>query len=279
MDTTRILFLDIDNTLLNRKKEITPEVNEAIRSVLANGHRIVIASGRSLPGVIGIAKQLRLDRPGCYCISGNGAEIWDFETGTALLKQCVSVGEASYIFRLAEAEGLHIQTYDSRDVLSREMNEELAFYIRSLHISYRIDPGLPDTLTEDPIKLLAIDLHNRSKLDRLRAEIEKWSCGRLSCFYSNDWYLEIVRAGVSKGSAVRFLAKHLDVPIEQTVSAGDSENDIPMIEAAGVGCAMQNASPEVKAAADYITERDCDHSGLTEIIDKFILHPQQAFHR
>ena len=55
------------------------------------------------------------------------------------------------------------------------------------------------------------------------------------------------------------------------MSAGDQENDISMIEAAGVGCAMANAVPACKEAADYITEADCDHDGLAEIIEKFIL--------
>jgi hypothetical protein len=79
-----------------------------------------------------------------------------------------------------------------------------------------------------------------------------------------------VRKGTSKGAAVHWLCNYLDIPIENSVAAGDSENDISMIEAAGTGCAMQNATEACKNAADYITKLDCNHSGVAEIIEKFL---------
>ena len=79
-----------------------------------------------------------------------------------------------------------------------------------------------------------------------------------------------MRAGVSKGDAVRRLAALLGVPIERTIAVGDQENDLPMIRAAGIGCAMANATDALKAEADYVTERDADHSGVAEIIKKFL---------
>ena len=63
----------------------------------------------------------------------------------------------------------------------------------------------------------------------------------------------------------------LQIPLANTVAAGDQENDISMIEAAAVGAAMKNATDAVKASADYITENDCNHSGVAEILRKFIL--------
>ena len=82
--------------------------------------------------------------------------------------------------------------------------------------------------------------------------------------------LLIVPVGVSKGAAIRFLAEYLMIPMENTIAVGDAENDIPMIEAAGLGVAMKNASDEIKKYADYITERDNNQGGVGEVIQKYI---------
>ena len=76
----------------------------------------------------------------------------------------------------------------------------------------------------------------------------------------------------NKGAAVRYMADFYHEPIENTVAVGDEENDCPMIEAAGVGVAMANASEAAKSVADYVTVRDNNHSGITEVIEKFILY-------
>lgn len=84
-------------------------------------------------------------------------------------------------------------------------------------------------------------------------------------------YLEHVAPGIDKGSAVRFLCEYTGIPLCNTIAAGDAENDISMIRAAHIGCAMRNAEEEVKQAADYITENDNNHDGVAEIIHKFVL--------
>ena len=83
--------------------------------------------------------------------------------------------------------------------------------------------------------------------------------------------LECVKEGISKGDAVRRLCRHLNLPVTSSIAAGDSENDISMLKAAHIGCAVANATDECKAAADYVTERSCEESGVAEIIRKFML--------
>ena len=101
--------------------------------------------------------------------------------------------------------------------------------------------------------------------------MEEWSKGRISIFFSNQLYLEHVATGVSKGAAIQWLCSHLNIPMEYTIAAGDAENDIPMLKTAQVGAAVANAAESVKAVADYITECDCNHDAVAEIIKKFIL--------
>ena len=93
---------------------------------------------------------------------------------------------------------------------------------------------------------------------------------RLTLLYSNPYYLEIFPSEAGKGSAVKRLAEYLNVPIENTFAAGDEQNDISMIEAAGCGIAMANATDLVKSKADVITKDDNDHDGLAPFIEDAI---------
>ena len=240
---TRILFTDIDDTLLNAKKEITPEVDAAIRRALDAGHKIVISTGRPLAGALPIVRY----------------------------KNTITKEEAAYIFHKAKEAHFHVQTYDSENILTPADDKEVRFYAEKMHMTYKVMPDLPDSIPEDPAKVLMVSLDEHDRLEQFRQDISGWAKGRISVFFSNQWYLEFVREGISKGFAVRYIASHLGVPMENTVAAGDAENDIAMLKAAHIGCAMANATDEVKKAADYVTVRDCEHSGVAEIIDKFIL--------
>ena len=81
------------------------------------------------------------------------------------------------------------------------------------------------------------------------AQLEPWAAGKVSMYFSSEFLLEFVSQGISKGGAVRFLCGRLGISPEEAVAAGDAENDIPMLQAAGIGAAVANAAPEVKAAA------------------------------
>ena len=271
MSGPRILFLDIDDTLLNSKKEITPEVSSAIGRALKEGHRIVITTGRPISGAIKLIRRLNLTEEGCYAICYNGGQIWDCFADRSVYSIPVPMKDVRYLFEKANEAGIHVQTYDRLGIICASYDRELEDYVNKVPMEVRIDPGIPDSLTEEPIKVLMIDMEDHDRLVRFRQDISDWCKGRISSFFSNPYYLEFVREGISKGAAVRTLADMLGIPMENTVAAGDSENDIPMIEAAHIGCAMANATEETKAAADYITERSCEESGVAEIIEKFIL--------
>lgn len=268
---SKILFLDLDDTLLNSRKEITPDNAAALLRVREAGHRIVITTGRPLAATLHVARRLDLDRPGCCIIAFNGALIWDCGAQKAIFQNTLSRPDMIHLYREAMRSGIHVQVYDDNYVISDKECGELIRYSERIGIPYRIDPGLPESLSRESTKILLIEEHDHSRLEDYRARMQEWAGDRLSLFFSNEKLLECVNSGISKGAAVRYMADYYKVPIGNTVSAGDQENDIPMIVAAGVGCAMKNAIPSVKEAADYITERDCEHSGVAEIIEKFIL--------
>lgn len=95
--------------------------------------------------------------------------------------------------------------------------------------------------------------------------------GTVRGFFSTENFLEIVPDGVSKGVAVKWLCEYLDIPLENSVAAGDAPNDVEMLQAACVGAVMKNAYEGMDRYATYVTERDNNHDGVAEIIEKFIL--------
>ena len=252
--TVKIFFTDMDDTLLNSEKQVTKENMDAISEALAAGHKIVFNTGRPLSGFLPILKELGLDRKGCYAIAFNGGLIYDCAAKKTLYRRTIPLKYARVIFEKTQEAGLYCHTYSDTSLLCRHAGEETRVYTQAIHIP----------VVEDP-------LHDRAKMDAYRAAMEPWAKGKISMFYSSPHYLEHVPEHVSKGHAVKKLCELLQIPLANTVAAGDQENDISMIEAAAVGAAMKNATDAVKASADYITENDCNHSGVAEILRKFIL--------
>ena len=126
-------------------------------------------------------------------------------------------------------------------------------------------------LEEEPQKVLMIDLKNTGRLARFREKNLEWEKGKCTSFFSCREYLEYCPLDTSKGTGVSCLTKMLNLPLDCTVAVGDEENDIAMLNAAHIGVAVKNATPEVKAAADYVTEHDNNHNAIAEVIERFIL--------
>lgn len=267
----KILFLDLDGTLLDDSKHITQGNHDALKRILVRGHGVVITTGRPLTSAMKQAEILGLDQPGCYLIAYNGAVIYDWSTRQEIFSKTISLEDTVHIFDMANRAGVHIQTYDDRGILVEEQcqDEALEKYSKFTQMTYRVIENVRTDLEKAPIKCLAIDWADQTKLRQIQAQIQAERSDRLDAFFSCDAYLEIVSAGINKGEAVRMLCKVLNVPVDHTVAVGDAANDIPMIEAAGIGVAMCNGTDEVKAVADDVTTRDNNHDGVAQVIDRY----------
>lgn len=267
----KIIFLDLDGTLLNDRKEFTPGNRKAIKEALKAGHSVVIATGRPLFSALAQAEDLGLVGKGCYIISYNGGDIYDTEKKESLYRKTIPLSYVRYIFDAAREMGLHCQTYNDVEILTETDNPSLQYYMKLTKVRSRVVPDVITELGKDPVKLIVIDIDDHEKLVDFRNRTAKWCEGKLDRFFSSPIYLEHVAPGISKGQAIHFLCEHLGIPLANTIAAGDAENDISMIQEAGIGVAMANAEPAVKAAADYITKRTNNEDGVSEIIGKFLL--------
>lgn len=273
---TKILFTDLDDTLLNTEKTISEQTRDKIMEMLSKGHHFVLASGRSVNSILDVLEVLDIQRGDTegkiYMAAYNGAVIYDCTNHSAIEQYDVPISTAQAIFDMAVKKGIHIQTYTDTHIISCAEDKELAFYKKAIKSPYRVGTNLEKELKHAPFKLLAIDIDDRARLEELRREVEASDfAADVTCAFSSARYLEFYNKRAGKGNALKNLCSAVHVHIKNAVAAGDEENDITMIKAAAVGVCMANGRPAVKECADYITECDNDHDGIVEVIDRFIL--------
>jgi Cof subfamily protein (haloacid dehalogenase superfamily) len=267
---TKILFTDLDGTLLNDSKEISPGNQAAINEALAQGHKIVVSTGRPIASARIQIARLGLNQEGCYAITYNGGLIYDTCHQEILYSHPIPLEYVKPVFQAALSRNMHIHTYTDTHVLACRDTAVLRAYTATTLMTYEIDDDDLSHLVQPPYKMLAIAEQDR--LLKFQQEVLPAYAGKLHSFFSMENLLEIVPAGVDKGSGVRWLCSYLGIPIEHSVAAGDAENDISMLEAAHVGAVMCNADPGIADHGTYVTKNDNNHDGVAEIIRTFILN-------
>ena len=194
----------------------------------------------------------------------------DVEKEKTIYRIGIEKSVARQVLDMSKAYGVHAHTYNDRFILTESYDECVEFYRRVIKTPVIVADDITPYMDVLPCKIIAIELHDHEKQERLKKDVEKLYEGTLSMFYSNPYYLEFVPASSGKGSALTRLSEILGIDKNDTYAAGDAENDLSMIQAAGCGIAMVNGEDTVKAAADIVTEKDNDHDGLADILMNII---------
>lgn len=271
MEKGRILFTDLDGTLLSDDLGVSDKNQSAVRRALSERKWIAAATGRPLESGIRQMESLGLTVPGCYLIAFNGSVIYDCFEKKILYDKTISLPLVRKLFQKARQAKIYIQTYDKTRILTEKHTKELDYYARRTGMSYQILPDLENVLQAEPYKALLICLEDQKALEDFKRENDAWTKESLNGFFSCKEYLEYCPAGVSKGDAVRRLCGILNIPPAYAVAVGDERNDISMLKAAGIGAAVENAVQEAKEAADYVTKNDHNHDAVAEVIERFLL--------
>lgn len=275
----KILFTDLDGTLLNSQKTISENTYRNILNMLEQGHKFVLASGRPLNSILDVKEKLHLPDRGVYVTAFNGALLYDCERKTVLHEERVALPEAQTLFDTAVSLGIHIHTYDEQGhIISCAADAELAYYRKAVIGTPLISTNLSVSLEKGPFKLLTIHLvkgeadKESPKLLSFKNEIQNSPLGEaFSCAFSNPYYLEFFHKNAGKGNGLMKLCELLQIPVSDSIAAGDAENDVSMLTAAGTGIAMLNGDANIKAAADFVTTCDCNHDGMVEIMQRYVL--------
>lgn len=258
----KIFFTDLDNTLLTTDKKITPKTRQALDSWLEDGNYIAFSSGRPLESVLAVVRENNLVHDNVYAIGFNGALIYHIKSGKKITEKPLSLEQVKKIYQVAKANNIYCHTYDDDNILVPYDGKEIQFYTRTVKLPIKVLDDFENEVTIPPYKFLCIDLDETGKLDLMIEKLKEANVEGLVTVKSNSKYLEVFSDKSGKGSAVIELADHLGVDVRDTIAAGDEQNDISMIQAAGLGIAMCNGRDIVKESADVVTEKDNNNDGL-----------------
>jgi len=268
----KLVAIDMDGTLLNSKNQVSDRTRNAIEEAKKNGVHIILSTGRILKSALSYSGSLNLKNPIVAC---NGAIIVD-ESQNIVYRKTMDKGLVKDIVNLAKQENIYCHFYDeSRFYSSMRVEEILQFYNEgnektNTSIELRVFDDIEEIINTKDFniyKFIFIE-NNKDKLQNFRTQLNTLSNINISSSWSNN--VEAMGLNVSKGEAIKELCNRLNIDKSQVIAIGDSENDLSMINFAGLGVAMGNGNELIKEQSGYITSSN-DEDGVAKVIEKFIL--------
>ena len=264
--------LDMDGTLLNTEHISTPRTREALRRAAEAGRITALATGRCLSELrqhLGNFAAVR------YLISENGACIYDAWEERCLCRTPISAEDIEFIIELCGQYDMICEFFIGDQAYMRwnEPDDFTPYHIEDFrsvfHVGCVFDLDMFENYHRNGLPVDKVNLFFRTgeAREHMRAILQTRD---LVIANSIGLGLEMSKGGVTKAAGLRMLCDCLNIPICETIAVGDGWNDVEILQAAGLGVAMGNAAPEVKAAADAVTE-DCDHDGAALAIERYML--------
>ncbi|MGP5430806.1 sugar-phosphatase [Enterococcus malodoratus] len=266
----KLVAIDLDGTLLNDHHEINQPVVDCIKAARKAGIYVVLSTGRPLSGTKAQLDVLGLNNDDDYIITYNGALVlntktWDIVAEHSLTRE--NYLEIDHLARLLDVH-LHIADKKAMYTANRDISPYtiLESYLVNMPLFYRT----PEEIAENvlAVKMMMIDDPDilSEAFKKIPAEyFEKYTIVR-----STPFFLEVLNSNSSKGLALKELSEHLGIQQSEVMAIGDAENDLSMIDFAGTGIAMGNASEAVKAAADYTVATNLE-DGVKEAFDRWVI--------
>jgi Cof subfamily protein (haloacid dehalogenase superfamily) len=261
----KLIAIDIDDTLINDDKEVTPATQKALEQAVAAGVVVTLATGRAYASAQAIARQTGLNVP---IITYQGALVKNLLDEEVLYERYVPQDAVRKLFEYCVEHNLHLQTYIDDKLYAREENQKLIDYSTLNSTRYYVEPDWEKLVAQKTPKMLIID--DPDFLDELAPILRELLGDAVHITKSKPYFLEIMHHEGTKGLALEFLAGHFGCDLSETIAVGDSWNDHEMLEAAGLGVAMENAIPALKEIANFITLSN-NEDGVKHVIEKFIL--------
>ena len=265
----KLIALDIDGTLTNSKKEITPRTRYALLEAQAQGKRLVLASGRHPIGVYPIARDLCMDSYGGYIMSFNGGKIIDCTTDRTIVTKLFPREYLPDIISVLQDSNITVITWDDKRIFANDTVNDYTYVEKDVLKTEMV-------VVEDFVSKIKFDINKillagePDELDEYQKILSKRYDGLLEIYKSAPYFLELMPFGVSKGSMLPLLLDHLGINRDELMAFGDNYNDLTMIGYAGMGVAMGNGEAEVKKIANFVCPSN-DEDGIAETLHKFVL--------
>ena len=269
----KLISIDLDGTLLNEARELTPRSATAIRGLLDRGYLVVPTTGRALSRSIQIYPALEGSQ---YAISTNGALLTDLSKGEHLYRNAIPLAEALRLIpALLDNAGsmIYLNTLNNCRTAYQAQRD---FPAPGQRKPFGVEPDTADSLCAwleaSGEEVLEIGLHFEREDGYAHYEpLAATQFPGLDCFRVGPNNIEFVAVGTSKASALKRLCEHLDLSPAQVCALGDNGNDVDTLRLAGLGVAMANAIQPVREAANYVTTLSNDEEGAAQFLEDFFL--------
>jgi Cof subfamily protein (haloacid dehalogenase superfamily) len=264
----KIIALDLDGTLTNSQKVITPKTKEALMMIQKKGVKVVLASGRPTYGIYKLAEELELKKYGGFVLPYNGGQVIEWSTKKIIHSQTMDPAIAKRLVGLAKSHYVNLVTYKDDTLLCLEQYDMYAKIEAAINDIRIVQPDNFEEAIADldvPKMMMLEDADYLVKVEKSISMLLGDSC---ECFCSAPYFLEICPKGIDKGKSLDVLLDYLGMERKDLVAVGDSFNDKPMIEIAGLGVCMENGRDEIKEIADFVTLSN-DDDGIAHMIHRF----------
>jgi len=265
----RLIASDLDDTLLDKHAQVSEENKKAVAKALERGITFTIATGRMFQATAPFARELGLglEQPLiCY----NGALIRRL-AGETLYEKPLSIEASCIIAEYGQRRGWTINAYFDDELYVSEINKDVEEYAARIRVGVTAVGDLVKFIQDGskPLSKLMIIGEADQTLGRIE-ELRPLVGEGVQLVRSRPRYIEVTNANAHKGNALLWLASYLGLDVGEVMAIGDSNNDLTMIRAAGVGVAVANAPMEVQGIADYIVAPHHEH-GVAQAITECAL--------
>jgi Cof subfamily protein (haloacid dehalogenase superfamily) len=268
----QLIAIDLDGTLLNSEHQVSERTEKALKAAIAKGVHIILATGKTFQSGAHIVKKLGVNSPSIFM---QGTVSYNAD-GTVRHQITLDSKVARQVITFAEDRGYMMAIYSGQRILVRSLSKRIEELTTLYHEPMPEAVGsLQNMLDTVPVnKLLAVKPGDGRAIMALRWQFKMQIDGGARLLNAGiPDMLEILPNGASKGAALKTLIKDLGVPSAAVMAIGDAENDIEMIELAGIGVAVGNAGQAVKDAADVVVASN-DKDGVAEAVERYVLQAE-----
>lgn len=267
----KLIALDLDDTLLNDNREIPENTILALRKCAEKGIYVVLCSGRAEDGILPFVRKLEIagTQAGKFLIAINGCSVFDLHSRTQIYKKIVSTEVLLHCDDEAEKMGLDSEIYTPDTIFYAKETKWTRLDVDLCHLKGEVVKDYKKLLEKGSCKMLIPG--EPEKLIILQEKLKKDLGEKAVIFTSKPYFLEILPPNCGKGEAISWLANHIGIDIKNCMGFGDSMNDESMIKLCGYGIAMENGLDYIKNIADFVTEKDNNHGGVGDFIEKYVL--------
>lgn len=266
MNNIKIIFIDIDGTLVTNRKRITLKTRKAIKKVVDKGIYVVLTSGRDILHTIDKSKRALASN---IVISSNGSEIYDYQNKKLIYKNNIDIEKVYKIWDYCNKNhiGIMIKSFEGKLI-----NKYLIGKDKENAVIITNKKELKNILISQIVFIsndIELILKAKEFIKELDLAVNHYSNSFLEATISDRYSLDINNKGVSKGEGIKKLLKHLNLKKENSMCFGDYYNDLDMFEACNIKVAMGNSCKELKEKADYITDTN-NKNGVANFLNKYL---------